>query len=384
MSRPRGAGSLLRAVNGPDGPDEEADHLRQAHRRAFSRVTILATIATLSLAGSLIAIPANANTDTKSELEAARQELAAKRAELDRLTLQWQETETKLAQAQEAVRRAQAEIASLEVQLARARTKLDRQVRAVYISGGDATIGALLGSQSFADFADRLRFATSIVQGNEDLAVAVGVQTERLRRTRQRLADEAQAQAQAAASLQAQRTSLDAKVNDLQSTVSDLSKKYQSELQQQQIGLPPGSSGGGSGGSFLPTASGAISICPVQGAVSFVDSFGWPRPGGRSHEGIDMISPYGTPIVAVADGNAVQTPNALGGIAVIVYHSGSSDWSYYAHMSSYGASGPVQAGQVIGYVGATGDTTVNHLHFEFHPGGGGAADPYETLRALCY
>lgn len=384
LSGPRGAGSLLRAVNGPDGPDEEADHLRQAHPRVFRRATIRVTIATLALAGSLVAVPANAS-NTKSELEAARQELAAKRAELDRLTLQWQQTETELAQAQDAVRQAQAEIGILEAQLARARAKLDRQVRAVYISGGDATIGALLGSQSFAEFADRLRFATSIVQGNEDLAVAVGVQAERLRRTRERLAGEAQAQAQAAASLQAQRTSLDAKVSDVQSTVSDLYKKYQSEQQQQQIGLPAGaSSGGGSGGSFPPTASGAISICPVQGAVSFVDSFGWPRPGGRSHEGIDMLSPYGTPIVAVSDGNAVQTPNALGGIAVIVYHSGSSDWSYYAHMSSYGASGPVKAGQVIGYVGATGDTTVNHLHFEFHPGGGGAVDPYETLRALCY
>lgn len=343
------------------------------------------TVATVALAGSLIAVPANANT--KGDLEAARKELAAKQAELDKVTLEWQQTETKLAQAQAAVRQAQADITSLESQLARTRTKLDRQVRAVYISGGEATIGALLGSESFADFADRLRFATSIVQGNEDLALAVEVQAERLRRARARLAGEAQAQADAAAELQSERASLTAKVDDLQSTVNDLYKKYRAEIrqqqQQEQAGLPPATTGGGSG-SYPPTASGAISICPVQGAVSFVDSFGWPRPGGRSHEGIDMISPYGTPIVAVADGNAVQTPNPLGGIAVIVYHSGSSDWSYYAHMSSYGASGPVKAGQVIGYVGATGDTTVNHLHFEFHPGGGGAVDPYETLRALCY
>jgi murein DD-endopeptidase MepM/ murein hydrolase activator NlpD len=148
---------------------------------------------------------------------------------------------------------------------------------------------------------------------------------------------------------------------------------------QQQIGLPPT----GGGGSFPPTSSGAISICPVQGLVSFVDSFGWPRPGGRTHQGIDMISPYGTPIVAVHSGNAVQAPNALGGNAVILYHDGSSDWTYYAHMSSYGSSGHVGAGQVIGYVGATGDTSVNHLHFEYHPGGGSAIDPYQMLLAVC-
>ena len=73
----------------------------------------------------------------------------------------------------------------------------------------------------------------------------------------------------------------------------------------------------------------------------------------------------------------------LGGNAVIVYHDGSSDFTYYAHMSSYGATGQVAAGQIIGYVGSTGDTTVNHLHFEYHSGGGGAVDPYQLLLAVC-
>ncbi len=325
----------------------------------------------------LIAVPASA--DTKGDLEAAKQELASKQAELDALTLQWQQTETKFAQAQDAVRQAQADIGSLQAQLSRVQQQLNAQVRAVYMSGGNATIGALLGSDSFADFADRLRFATSIAQGDEDLAVSVSVQTERLRRTRARLVTQAQAQADAAAALASQKTDLDARVNDLQATVSDLYRKYKDQLAaQQQIGLPPS----GSGGSFPPSSSGAISICPVQGPVSFVDSFGWPRPGGRIHEGIDMISPYGTPIVAVHSGNAVQTPNSLGGNAVIVYHD-DGDFTYYAHMSSYGATGHVTAGEVIGYVGSTGDTNVNHCHFEYHPGGGAAVDPYQLLLAVC-
>ena len=333
-------------------------------------------IAVAAIGGVLIGVPAKA--DTKSDLEAAREELASKLADLDALTLQWQQTETAYAQAQDAAREAQTQIGSMQAQLTKLQRRFDDQVRAVYISGGNEAIGALLGSQSFSDFADRLRFAQNIVQGDEDLATSVAVQSERLRRERERLTREAQAQATAAAQLQTQRTSLDARLGDLQATVNELYAKFQDE-QAQLIGLPPQ----GGGGSFPVTGSGAISTCPVAGPVSFVDSFGWPRPGGRIHEGIDMISPYGTPIVAVHSGNAVQAPNDLGGNAVIVYHDGGSDFTYYAHMSSYGAAGHVAAGQVIGYVGSTGDTSVNHLHFEYHPGGGGAVDPYQTLLAVC-
>jgi murein DD-endopeptidase MepM/ murein hydrolase activator NlpD len=339
-------------------------------------VSLRVIIAVAALSGVLIAVPAHAGT--KDDLDAARQELSSKQADLDALTLQWQQTETAFAQAQDAAREAQAQIGSLQAQLTKLQGQFDEQVRQVYISGGNEAIGALLGSQSFADFADRLRFAQNIVQGDEDLATQVAVQSERLRRERVRLTQEADAQAKAAAQLQTQRTSLDARLGDLQATVNDLYLQFQAE-QAAQIGLPPQ----GGGGSFPVTGSGAISTCPVAGPVSFVDSFGWPRPGGRVHEGIDMISPYGTPIVAVHSGNAVQTPNDLGGNAVIVYHDGGTDFTYYAHMSSYGATGHVAAGQVIGYVGSTGDTTVNHLHFEYHPGGGGAVDPYQTLLAVC-
>lgn len=331
-----------------------------------------------ALAGVLVAIPARA--DTKDDLDAARDELASKQAELDAITLQWQQTETAYAQAQDAVREAQAQIGTLQTELTTIQRQFNEQVRAVYMSGGNEAIGALLGSESFSDFADRLRFAQNIAQGDVDLATAVSVKSERLRRERERLAQEVDAQATAAAELQAQRASLNTRLGDIQATVSELYKRFQDEQAQQQIGLPSQS---GAGGSFPVTGSGAIPVCPVAGTVSFVDSFGWPRPGGRSHEGIDMISPYGTPIVAVSNGNAVQTPNSLGGIAVTLYHDGGSDFTYYAHMSSYGASGAVSAGQVIGYVGATGDTSVNHLHFEYHPGGGGGVDPYQALLAVC-
>jgi murein DD-endopeptidase MepM/ murein hydrolase activator NlpD len=313
----------------------------------------------------------------------AKARVADVRARLASVTQQWQETETALAQTQAAVAQAQERIAELEARLHHIKDRLDRRVRAIYIGGGTETIGALLGSASFTDFADRLQFATNIAQGDEDLATEVAVQSEQLARERARYAKQAQEQAKAAAALEDQKASIGSLLQEAQDLYDELYAKYRDEQERlRAIGLPP-QGGGGGGGSYPVGGSGAISICPVQGPVSFVDSFGWPRPGGRTHQGIDMIAPYGTPVVATHAGNAVQAPNTLGGNAVILYHEGSSDWTYYAHFSSYGASGQVGAGTVIGYVGSTGDTNVNHLHFEYHPGGGSAIDPYGMLLAVC-
>ena len=96
-----------------------------------------------------------------------------------------------------------------------------------------------------------------------------------------------------------------------------------------------------------------------------------------------MIAPAGTPVVAVHDGTVHQTNSVLGGLGAVVYHDASADWTFYTHFSAFGATGHVTTGTVIGYVGETGDTNVNHLHFEYHPGGGAAVDPYSLLLAVC-
>jgi murein DD-endopeptidase MepM/ murein hydrolase activator NlpD len=108
------------------------------------------------------------------------------------------------------------------------------------------------------------------------------------------------------------------------------------------------------------------------------------------------MSPEGTPIVAPFSGNAVATPNGLGGNAVTVY--GSDGYVYNAHLSKYGQLGSVSTGTVIGYVGHTGDTATPHDHFEWHPNVipanpwkspygytviGSAIDPYPYLNSVC-
>lgn len=123
--------------------------------------------------------------------------------------------------------------------------------------------------------------------------------------------------------------------------------------------------------------------CPVNGPRAFADTWGAPRSGGRSHEGVDMMSPLGTPLVAVESGRANFSTNRLGGNAVWLTGSSGTKY-YYAHLSAWeGSSRSVSKGDVIGYVGATGNTTANHLHFEVHPGGGRAVNPYPYVRAVC-
>ncbi len=132
-----------------------------------------------------------------------------------------------------------------------------------------------------------------------------------------------------------------------------------------------------------PSNAGSGIVCPVAGPRAFGDTWGAARSGGRRHEGVDMMSPGGTPLVAVESGSVQFKTTRLGGNSV--WLNGSSGTRYfYAHLSAWeGSSRSVSRGEVIGYVGATGNTTANHLHFEVHPGGGRAVNPYPYVRAVC-
>ena len=136
--------------------------------------------------------------------------------------------------------------------------------------------------------------------------------------------------------------------------------------------------------SAAPIATGEW-VCPVQGPVAFTDSWGAPRSGGRSHTGVDMLSPRGTPTVAPVAGRIVHKRSDLGGLTWYVYGDDGSTY-YGAHLSSYAneGAGRVEAGTVIGYVGDSGNAKgTNHLHFQIKPGGGSAVNPYPTVAKYC-
>lgn len=168
----------------------------------------------------------------------------------------------------------------------------------------------------------------------------------------------------------------------------------QAAQRQPTTTTPPAGAGGsgGSGGSgggtpFVPPPATGGWLCPVQGANSFIDSWMAPRAGGRWHQGVDIMSPRGTPVVLPVGG---RVEFYTGGIGGLTFSLNGDDGNYYygAHMDAYAGLAPgwYPAGTLVGYVGETGDArgTAPHLHFEIHLGGyGNAVNPYPTTRAHC-
>jgi len=125
--------------------------------------------------------------------------------------------------------------------------------------------------------------------------------------------------------------------------------------------------------------SGRAFTCPVAGA-NYRNDFGVAKPDGRFHEGIDLFAPSGTAIVAPAAGRVEQVEGSLGGLQFWL-HGADGNLYIGTHMSDFGLSGRVAAGDLVGFVGDSGNAigAPPHLHFEIIVGGS-AVNPYPTLR----
>ncbi len=116
-------------------------------------------------------------------------------------------------------------------------------------------------------------------------------------------------------------------------------------------------------------------ICPVDATTSFFNDFGDGRSGGRSHEGTDIMSDAGVPLVAVVDGTISNKYGGLAGNSVYLLGDDGNEYWYF-HVDEYvGEPRAVKVGEVIATAGASGNAQGIHTHFEIHP----SADPYDVI-----
>ncbi len=122
-------------------------------------------------------------------------------------------------------------------------------------------------------------------------------------------------------------------------------------------------------------------LCPVPTA-KFTNDWGQPRSGGRRHEGTDMLATRGTPVIAPVSGVVKRTSSGSGGLS---FNLRANDGFTYVgmHLAAHGTEGAVRAGDVIGYVGDTGNARgTDHLHFEIQQGKS-KINPFGTLKRYC-
>ena len=366
-------------------------------------MTRLRGLGALRLVGAALALLGGpmsvASADTKSELEAAEDRLArvgdqieTQEAKLNGLQDELNDVATRLEAAQneydstrlEALR-TRRDIEAAERQLRGLQTALNDHARETYMTGPVSGLGFLLGATSMADLSARLEFMDAEAQQDVDLATGVQNQLNLLDQQRSDLERMLERQAELLEDLRAEREDLAARFADqqrvydrlesLRSEAASLVRKLEDRLEQEQLARVSTVFVGGPG---------PLYACPVAGPHAYASTFGIAHnhPGWfHAHQGNDILAPYGTPIVAPFDGTAAGSSSSTGGLSVTV--SGAQGSAMMMHLSSFGTLGSVQTGTVIGYVGTSGNASGPHTHFEWHPGGGGAVDPYPYLNEVC-
>lgn len=336
-----------------------------------------------------VALPTVAQEDPASR---AAREIAEAQDRADAAVLAWTQAAEHLEHLEGEIAAAEAELADLEARLGRVRSEVERVVLQRFMSSNVSGLPFLSGFQRPTDRAQAavlLEIVTeTAVTDLDDLAAASdAVEQARRRLTRQReAADRARSDLE-----QASRAAQD-EVLRLQAAEvlrqQDVAVRKARELQRASRGAAQEAGPANAADRVVRRGGSAVFgtagwRCPVAGPTAFGDTWGAPRPGDRRHLGTDFISPRGTPLVAVVSGTATSGQNTLGGN--VVYLAGDDGHRYYyAHLDRWGSLGRVAAGDVIGYVGDTGNAVgVPHLHFEIRPGGGPNVNPYPTVRLFC-
>lgn len=305
----------------------------------------------------------------QSEIDLTKEEIATVEAYIERLQDQIDVKTTELAAAEEALEQKEEEFALT--------------VRTTYEQGDTSYLEVLLNSTSFADLLSRMEIITAIMDDNKKIVAEYTAAKEDIEQKKQEL-EETQAaqkeyqenlgykvdelaaseaeQAALAESIQAYKAESEAEYDRIASEMQDVSNQI--------AALSAQAAANGS----VPMGDGTL-IWPTPSCTTNSSAYGWrihPIYGTRKfHAGEDIPAGYGAEILAAASGTVITAGWVSGyGNYTVIDHGGGM-MTAYGHQSSIAVSvgQTVTQGQVIGYVGSTGNSTGPHLHFEVYING---------------
>ncbi|HYP22950.1 MAG TPA: peptidoglycan DD-metalloendopeptidase family protein [Actinomycetota bacterium] len=304
-------------------------------------------------------------TNIQAELDATTQELEDLHAQEESLATELEDIESK--------------VAVLEKQEAKLAVVVARRADELYRAGSTYLVEVLIDSESIAELSTKAEMLSHISMDDSNAFLDMALTRaelehyeEQLRVKRAALADTEEDYLAKSEELQAEFDSVSAELERIQRALAAV-----------QPSAPSAPAPVTSTVSSVPSTNGKA--CPVGQPHSFIDSWGYPRSGGRSHEGVDMMAGYGTPVYAIVSGSITYAGygDSAGNWQILSGSDGNAYW-YMHNQSNIVTGGSVKAGQQIATVGDTGNATgVPHLHFEYHPGGGGPVNPYPLVAAIC-
>jgi len=366
-------------------------------------LVFVAAVAAATVGAALLS-PAAGAADPLAAIESR---ITAAQLAANRAAAAYGEAETRAAELEAEVVRTRRAITQLRRESARLRSVVRQRALVAYVSRGQQLDGLLGGlddvmeagrravlldganSQSNSAL-DRLRAnGEDLAAREETLRVRVDEQSRTLAALEQQQAELEESLATALREQKALRDRL-AREQRAREYAARLAAAREAAREAEESSSSGGGGGGGGGGSGIDPGTvigGGDWVCPVQGATSFADTWGYPRPNGRTHKGVDMFAARGTPLVAVLSGSTFLQNAGAGGLSVFLQASDGNTY-YYAHLDeTVGGARTVAKGEVIGTVGTSGNAydSPPHLHFEIRIGGpnGDRVNPYATVAANC-
>lgn len=313
-------------------------------------------------------VPSLAEMDRlRRDLNSALGRVREARRNLDQVVAAFESANERLGQIAGDILVAQTRLGALDAELGAAQTVLNKRAASAYRLQRAGILEVLLETRTFQEFLTAFNFIKSAAMADVDALDRVRGLKAEATKARVQLEDQRSEQEQVIRDLVQRQRQVEQSLGALEQEL----KKVQGEIDRRRQGF----------------------AFPVRGAYSYTNSWGAPRMEGTSyyhrHEGTDIFALRGTPVVAVVDGVVERVGTAtLGGIKLWLRSPGDG-WTYfYAHLSGY-ASGirdglQVRKGDVVGYIGNTGNArgTPPHLHFETHVPAGPATNPYPILRRI--